>query len=159
MSRRFISWSCLVWLACGPLAGPLAAQTYFYPAQGQSAEQQNRDNGECHAWAVQQTGFDPGNPPTPPAAATTAPAGGQIIRGAARGTVVGAVGGVIFGDVGKGAAVGAVAGAALGGARHVGQNQAQAQSRQQYQAQLDQGRANYNRALAACMQGRGYSAN
>lgn len=32
---------------------------YIYPRQGQSAQQQSRDEYECHRWAVGQTGFDP----------------------------------------------------------------------------------------------------
>jgi hypothetical protein len=50
----------------------LAAQDmFFYPSKGQSPERQNTDRGECHVWAVQQSGFDPANPP---AHATTLPA-------------------------------------------------------------------------------------
>jgi len=30
-----------------------------YPAKGQTAEQQSKDEGECYAWAKQQTGIDP----------------------------------------------------------------------------------------------------
>ena len=39
------------------------SQLYVYPQQGQSEEQQSKDRFECHNWAVQQSGFDPGNPP------------------------------------------------------------------------------------------------
>ena len=54
------------------IALPAAAQDmFFYPSQGQSPERQNKDKGECHVWAVQQSGFDPANPP---AHATTLPA-------------------------------------------------------------------------------------
>ena len=50
------------------VAQPTAAQDlFFYPSQGQSPDQQNRDFGECHAWAIQQTGYNPmaqqGGPP------------------------------------------------------------------------------------------------
>jgi hypothetical protein len=38
----------------------------FYPAQGQSAERQDRDKYECNGWAVKQSGFDPSMPNTPP---------------------------------------------------------------------------------------------
>lgn len=34
-------------------------QLYIYPQQGQTAEQQARDEYECHRWGVEQTGFDP----------------------------------------------------------------------------------------------------
>jgi hypothetical protein len=36
---------------------------FIYPRQGQSEEQQKIDFDECHSWAVNQTGFDPKNPP------------------------------------------------------------------------------------------------
>ena len=36
-----------------------AQQQFIYPSKGQNAQQQSRDKYECHAWAVQQTGFDP----------------------------------------------------------------------------------------------------
>ena len=42
------------------------SQLYVYPQQGQSEEQQSKDRFECHNWAVQQSGFDPGNPPPIP---------------------------------------------------------------------------------------------
>lgn len=142
----------------------LAAQDmFFYPSKGQSPERQNTDRGECHVWAVQQSGFDPANPP---AHATTLPAPapqGGALRGAARGAALGAVGGAIAGDAGKGAAVGAGAGALVGTFRRADQQRDQAQqqtaAQQQYDAQIAQQRNNYNRALAACMQGRGYSIN
>ena len=142
----------------------LAAQDmFFYPSKGQSPERQNKDKGECHVWAVQQSGFDPANPP---AHATTLPAPapqGGALRGAARGAALGAVGGAIAGDAGKGAAVGAGAGALVGTFRRADQQRDQAQqqtaAQQQYDAQLKQQRDSYNRALAACTQGRGYSAS
>jgi hypothetical protein len=145
------------------LALPVAAQQmFFYPSQGQSPEQQTRDQGECHVWAVQQSGFDPVNPPAAPATAAAPAQQGQIIRGAARGTVIGVVGGAIVGEAGKGAAIGAATGALVGGMRRRDQEMAAAQqqagAQQQYEAQLAQQRDGYNRALAACMQGRGYGA-
>jgi hypothetical protein len=146
------------------VALPVAAQEmFFYPSQGQSPEQQSKDQGECHAWAVQQTGFDPGSPPAPAAAAPAPAPQGGLLRGAARGAAVGAVGGAIAGDAGKGAAVGAGTGALLGGMRRRDQEreqtQQQAAAQSQYQSQVAQEQANYSRALAACMGGRGYNAN
>ena len=37
-------------------------ELFIYPRQGQSEEQQAKDRYECHAWAVQQTGYDPTRP-------------------------------------------------------------------------------------------------
>ena len=43
------------------LASPalLANEPIIYPSQGQSAEQQATDEGECHIWARDNTGIDP----------------------------------------------------------------------------------------------------
>jgi hypothetical protein len=38
------------------------ADIYVYPKNGQSESQQSTDRYECHAWAVQQSGFDPTKP-------------------------------------------------------------------------------------------------
>ena len=133
---------------------PAAAQDMFFsPSQEQSSERQNKDKGKCHVWAVQQSGFDPANPPVH-AATLPAPA--------PQGGALGAVGGSIAGNAGKGAAAGAGTGALVGGFRRADQQRDQAQQQaagqQRYDAQIAQQRNNDNRALAACMRGRGYSA-
>lgn len=138
--------TCTVLFACALLPGAALAQMYVYPEKGQSAEQQQRDQGECHSWAVQQSGFNPGAPQV-----SGAPQGGAV-RGAARGAAAGAVVGAITGDAGKGAAAGAAGGALLGAMRRRDQQREQ-------QAQTRQGMDGYNRAFSACMQGRGYSVN
>jgi hypothetical protein len=125
-----------------------------YPSKGQSASQQNKDEGECYAWAKQQTGIDPvavANTPPPPSG--PAVGGGERVRGAARGAVGGAAIGAIAGDTGKGAGVGAVVGTMAGG-RQARQNKAA----QQQQAEQAKGQTlqNFNRAFGACMEGRGY---
>lgn len=144
---------------------PLPAQDLFiYPAKGQTQEQQDRDRYECHSWAVQQTGFDPSKPSTTsysaPATTTQAPQGG-LLKGATKGAVVGVVGGAIGGNAGKGAAVGAASGALIGGMRRndqIRQQQYQAAQYQQQAANADAAqRQNYNRAMGACLQGRGYT--
>lgn len=38
---------------------PESTQLFIYPKNGQSIEQQSKDQYECHRWAAQQTGFDP----------------------------------------------------------------------------------------------------
>ena len=127
------------------LAGPAGAQ-YVYPAKGQSPQQQKTDEGACHTWAVQQTGFDPAKPP-PPAQAGNTPTGttaGAGARGAARGAVAAEI---VGGDAGKGAAVGAVAHRS----RSRRANAAAAEAAPQQQT------AEYNRARAACLEGKGYT--
>jgi hypothetical protein len=136
-----------------------AQQPIIYPAKGQTPAQQQKDEGECHAWAKQTTGVDPvalaQNSSSQPA-----PSGpqGERVRGAARGAAAGAVVGEIANDdAGQGAAVGAVAGVVAGGARQRRTAQAQQQQQQQVQQQTQQALATYNRAVAACLEGRGYT--
>ena len=145
--RRFAALAlCGAFAASGALA-----QQFVYPAKGQSPQQQKKDEGECHTWAVQQSGFDPAKPPPATAAAPTTPTGvtpGAGVRGAARGAVVGEI---VGDDAGAGAAAGAAA--ARGQSRR--QNRQQS-AQQQQQAQSSQSGA-YQKARAACLEGRGYS--
>ena len=148
------------------LASPAAADLVIYPAKGQSAEQQSKDQTECQGWAKQNTGIDPvalANAASQPAAAAAPqqPVGGERVRGAARGAAAGAAVGAIAGDAGKGAAAGAVGGTVVGGARKrekqrqnaASQQQAQASQNADVQAKL----ATYNKAYSACLEGRGYT--
>jgi len=48
--------------ATAPPPPPQGDNLYIYPQQGQSAEQQSRDQYECHKWSSSQTGFDPTQP-------------------------------------------------------------------------------------------------
>jgi hypothetical protein len=145
----------LLLAACLGVGHVLGADLYIYPNKGQSPEQQSYDRYDCHLWAVQQTGVDPTKaqasaPPPPP------PQGG-IFKGAARGAAVGAVGGAIAGDAGTGAAVGAATGGLIGGVKQRGQAQQQQQAQANQAAQQQGASAAYNRALSACLSGRGYT--
>ena len=138
------------------LASNALAQQYVYPAKGQSAEQQKKDEAECHQWAIKQSGYDPAKPPAqaaPPQSKTTATGvtPGAGVRGAARGAVVGEI---VGGDAGAGAAAGAAA--ARGQSRR--QNAAQQQQATQQQQQTSSaGQASYAKARAACLEGKGYT--
>lgn len=130
-----------------------AQKPIAYPAKGQSAQQQQRDDGECYGWAKSNTGIDPAvvasSPPPPPSGA-----GGERVRGAARGAAGGAAIGAIAGDAGEGAAIGAVVGTMAGG-RQARQNKA---AEQQAAASGQQQAINtFYRAYVACMEGRGYT--
>lgn len=141
------------------LATPAAAQQpIIYPAKGQSAQQQASDMGQCQAWAKQNTGVDPAAMAQQAANQQPAqqPSGGRV-RGAAGGAAMGAAVGAIAGDAGKGAAIGATGGAIGGGMRQRHQAQAQQQQQQATHQQTSQELATYNRALSACMTGRGYT--
>ena len=43
----------------GSTPAPFNDEPFAYPKQGQSPEQQSKDDYECHRWAVTQSGFDP----------------------------------------------------------------------------------------------------
>jgi predicted lipid-binding transport protein (Tim44 family) len=131
--------------------GSVEAGMFVYPKKGQSKEQQQRDQYECHLWAVEQTGVDPLNP-TQPAAATAQSGGGEMVGGAARGAALGAIGGVIGGNAAKGAAIGAAVGGGAGAMRRRSHQAQQQQAVQQEQGDVQ----NYQRALGVCMEGRGY---
>ena len=140
-------------LAVAPMT--LAQQPVVYPAKGQSAQQQQSDEGQCMSWAKQSTGIDPAAlaaAPPPPSGSTVG--GGERVRGAARGALGGAAIGAIAGDAGQGAGIGAVAGTMVGG-RNARQNQAAAQ--QQHVDARQQQINSYYRAFGACMEGRGYT--
>ena len=140
----------------------MAQQQYVFPQKGQTAEQQKKDEYDCHGWAVKQTGFDPTAAAQAPAQQTAQqPAGAQRgsgAGGAARGAVAGAALGSLDGEAGKGAAVGATAGAvaARGQSRKQAQQQ-QASAQQQASTQQSGKQQDYLRARGACLEGKGYS--
>jgi hypothetical protein len=144
-----------------------STQVFFYPKAGQTPEQQSRDHYECYNWAIQQTGFDPGQSaipttqrvrvvPMPPPGHDTAV---LAVAGAVLGALIGgprhAVGGALIGASG-----GAIAGAASDTARQEHARQLE----EAYSAQdssrdvrLDEKAVGFRRAMSACLEGRGYS--
>jgi len=137
----------------------------IYPAQGQSAEQQAKDEAACWEWAEAQTGISlvVGSPDTEAAgraaAGQTAQATqGAAVGGAARGAITGVTIGAIAGDAGKGAAIGAAAGA-MGGMRARRRAIGAAEERGAAQAEAANQEAinNFKNAGGVCLQGRGYT--
>jgi len=129
-----------------------------FPAKGQIAEQQGKDESACYNWAKQQTGYDPVAPPPAPTAAPVEAKRGGAVKGAAKGAAAGAAVGAVAGDTGEGAAIGATAGAIKGrrdqkkeGA--AAQKEAEQKAQAAGQAQADQ----YKKAFSACMEGKGYT--
>ena len=150
-------------LALMPFSGEAWAQqsissslgVIVYPAKGQAPQQQNSDEGECYAWAKQQTGIDPvavANTPTQQSG--PAVGGGERVSGAARGALGGLAVGAITGDSGEGAAIGAVVGTMAGGRRARKNQEAQTQQAQQSKASTLQ---HFNKAFGVCLEGRGYT--
>lgn len=142
-------------------------QVFFYPTAGQTPERQDRDRYECYLWAVKQTGFDPSQPrlaaglrvevvPMPPPGHDTA-------LGAVSGAVIGAAVSRPH-DAAEGAAIGAVAGAVIGAAADASRQAEAERIQERYEqrdaqrlGQLERRAQDYRRAMAACLEGRGYA--
>ena len=153
----------LVMLVSAPL---LAFQEHIiYPAQGQSAEQMDRDRFECYTWARDQSGFDPMAVQMATAPPPQQQAGGSVAGGAVGGGLLGAGAGAaigaIAGNAGRGAAIGGISGGLLGGTRRSSQASGDRRRQDQWEREqvgnIQRGRAEYNRAFRACMGGRGYT--
>jgi hypothetical protein len=144
-----------------PPAPVSLTKVYFYPQQGQSEAQQDRDRYECYLWASRQTGFDPSRRIAPrEARAAVVPArdpNADIAAAGATGAVIGAIA-APPGDTGKGALIGAVAGAMLGAvAANAEAKSAPAAQPARIGGRYEQEAAEYRRAMSACLEGRGYS--
>ena len=152
ISKSIMSAAVLAALA----SAPAAAQQVIYPAKGQSAAQQQKDEGECHAFARKQTGYDPAQS-TQYAVAPPPQHEGERVRGAARGAAGGAIIGAIAGNAGMGAGIGAVAGTMLGGARQRRKQDDYQQAASQHEQAEAQKKQQFQRAYAACFEGKGYT--
>jgi hypothetical protein len=154
---------------------------FVFGKNGQSADQQLKDESDCYGAAKQQSGIDP---KAPAAAGKTAeqkqaeqkaaaenadtPSGGRV-KGAARGAAGGAAIGAIAGDDGKGAGAGAVAGTMRGGMKQreasaAAKKEAAAKVAAEQKAEEERGKlahaeglGTFQRAFAACMDARNYS--
>ncbi|MBK3519420.1 glycine zipper family protein [Carboxylicivirga marina] len=129
-----------------------------FPSQGQSKEQQKKDEFECYLWAMDYTGLDPLNLPKVEAEQVNTGPDGSAVRGAARGAAAGAAIGAIAGDAGKGAAIGATAGAIRGRrAKRYGNYQQQEQNNANAAAQEQAIKDKFKKAFSACLEGKGYT--
>lgn len=150
--RQFVVGAALLSMALATAA----QKPVIYPAKGQSASQQAKDDSGCASWARQNTDVDPAMPPSAAQASAPAPPRGGLIKGAAVGATIGAVGG---NSVGNAALKGAVVGGVAQRSRKKGQQEAVAAQTQQTQGQQQQAISTYWRAYGACMSGRGYTIN
>jgi hypothetical protein len=148
------------------LAGPVWAQDpIIYPAKGQSEDQMEKDKYQCYSWAKNQTGFDPMKTPTTTSAP---PAKKKEVWGAGKTGVAGGATGALVGGLAKGrkgavrgGLIGAGTGALIGGARSSNQRKQEEQKRKEWEQRevnnYARARNEYNRALGACLEGRGYT--
>ena len=151
MLMRRLACFCFL-LGCSTAV--LAQDIFVYPKNDQNAEQQQKDHSECYVWAKNQTGFDPQNPPVVAHSSVDTAPDGSVVRGAARGALLGEI---IDDDAGKGAAAGAAIGAMRRRDRKRNEQQQQDAYEQQQAAQLAEMRNNYNRAFKGCMEARDYN--
>lgn len=181
MKARSISLVISIGISCAMAASAqqaaaqqsLAAtlEVYVFPAEGQAADQQSKDEAECYQWAVGNVGMDPFEASKQVAdaqqqAGQAQQQAAQASRGAgARGALGGAAAGALIGeiandDAGEGAAYGAAAGAIMARRRAAGaQQQAQKQGQQQVQqataasaGQID----NFKKAFSVCLEAKEY---
>jgi Protein of unknown function (DUF1269) len=149
-----------------PPPPPPPTHILFYPTNGQTPEQQNRDRYECYQWAMQQTGFDPSQAQLAPhqriEVVPAAPAGHDTATGAIAGAIIGSI---LAGphNAAGGAMVGAAAGAIAGASSDAARQSETARLQRHYDAREAQHLANveeqannYRRAMSACLEGRGY---
>ena len=151
------------------LANPAAAQSVssqlglvVYPTKNQAADQVAKDEGECHAWARQNTGVDPANPMAGVQVQQAAPppgGGASAGRGALRGAATaGIIGNIADEDANEYAAAGAIIGGVRGAKAQKAQAaQAQQQSQAQTQAIAQERMGLFTKAYGACMEARSYT--
>jgi len=131
---------------------------YVFPSKEQDQATQDADELACYKWAMEQTGYDPINPPQIQAEQVDRSPDGTAIAGAARGAAAGAAIGAIAGDAGEGAAIGAVAGAMRGRrAKVVGDQMEQQQNNAAAEAKQKELTDGFKKAFSACMEGKGYT--
>jgi hypothetical protein len=150
---------CLTVISLAVLTPPRPAEAaqYVYPSKGQDQATQAKDEAECTTWATQHSGFEPAKAPAPTASGTGSSSSG--ITGAISSGINGvtslpgvsdlaSVGTVVGGAMNPGGALlGGAATSAIGGM--MGQKPAKAEPAA--------GEADFARARAACLIGRGYS--
>ena len=147
----------VVWVVVALMSARIAgAEPVAYPLKGQSADQQNRDEFECHQSAQKETGVDP----VALAEQTTgAPSSGSKsgAGSALPSAGIGAIRGAADGDAGAGALHGAAMGRLISVIRSRRQMEKQqdaaATQSADVRAQLDK----YDQSYSACLTGRGYS--
>jgi hypothetical protein len=154
MTRLFLASIATLAILAPTAAG---ATQYAYPAKGQDAATQAKDQAECSTWATQQTGFDPAK----------APAGGTSglpINSAQTTALVGALASGFGGK--SNAALGAASSLLGGGNNTVSQlggaavgflGGGQDQTPKATPAAAPASSTEYDHARAACLTGRGYS--
>jgi hypothetical protein len=131
---------------------------FVFPSQDQDQATIDADEIACYKWAMEQTDYDPINPPEIQTEQVDRSADGTAVRSAARGAAAGAAIGAIAGDAGTGAAVGAAAGGMRGRrAKVAGDEKEQQQNNAAAAAEEKELLNRFKKAFSACMEGKGYT--
>ena len=146
-------------------------ETYVFPTEGQTPEQQATDEAVCYNWAVENTGSDPFalqqqaqqvEQQSQQAQQEIAGAGqGAGAKGAVGGAAAGAlIGEIASDDAGRGAAYGAAAGAVVARrktkrAKKDASQQVEQQNQQVQQATAEQ-TENFKKAFSVCLEAKKY---
>ena len=146
-------------------------EVYVFPAAGQDASQQSKDEASCYEWATGNTGTDPfalakqeevdRQQQQAEMEAAQQAGQGRGAQGAVRGAAAGAlIGEVANDDAGKGAAWGAAAGAVRGRrVAHAERQEAEQQAASraaEREAATAQQLANFKNAFAVCLEAKDY---
>jgi hypothetical protein len=137
--------------ACLLTYAAAAATQYVYPTRGQDKAQQARDEAACTTWASQQTGFDPAKKPKASKGKSADVA--KTLSSPEAAAAISAVAGKNASSV---TSITSALGGSGGSSSSASSLVSQAVSKQPQTAHTS-GEADFNRARAACLSGKGYS--
>jgi hypothetical protein len=147
----------VVWIVVALLSARVAvAEPVAYPLKGQSSDQQNKDEYECHESAQKETGVDP----VALAEQTTASSSSGSKSGLGSGVSgagLGAIRGAADGDAGAGALHGAGMGRLIAVIRSRRQMEKQQDAASAQNADVRAKLDKYDQSYSTCLTGRGYS--
>ena len=147
----------VVWIVVALLSARVAvAEPVAYPLKGQSSDQQNKDEYECHESAQKETGVDP----VALAEQTTASSSSGSKNGLGSslpGAGLGAIRGAADGDAGAGALHGVGMGRLIAVVRSRRQMEKQQDAASSQNADVRAQLAKYDQSYSTCLTGRGYS--
>jgi hypothetical protein len=151
--HAIVSIAAVVLSASAAVAEPVA-----YPAKGQSSDQQNRDEYECHQNAQNETGVDPvALAEQSTTSSKPGSAGKSGLGSGLSGAGIGAMRGAASGDPGEGALHGAGMGRLIAVIRSRRQMEKQKQEASTQNSELHAQLEKYDLAYTTCLTGRGYT--
>ena len=150
-------WMLMIacWCSAAYATAAWGGEPEVYPAKGQTAEQQERDQYECHEWATKETGVDPVALAEQKLSPT--PSAEHGLGGAGASAGIGAMRGAAEGDAAGGAARGFGIGRMISVLRAKRQLREQQSANTQEKSTLNEQLDKYDRAYSACLTGRGYT--